>query len=94
MEVEVTILNRLGLHARPAALVAKAAAKFASDIKISPANGTEADAKSILSLLMLGAPCGTVLKLSAVGADEKDAVQEIAGLFAAGFDEDCASEKA
>lgn len=88
MEIEVTILNRLGLHARPAALVAQAAGRFSADIRLSPSGGGEADAKSILSLLMLGAPCGTVLKLSAVGVDEEAAVQTIAGLFAAKFDEE------
>ena len=91
MEVKVTILNRLGLHARPAALIARMASSFAADIFLTPEGGEPADAKSILSLLMLGAPCGTELTLSVNCSDSAvvtQAVQEISGLFAAGFDEE------
>ena len=88
MEAEVKILNRLGLHARPAALVAQCASKFESSIRLTPSGGEPADAKSILSLLMLGAPCGTVLTVEADGCDASDAVTAITGLFAAKFDED------
>ena len=86
--VEVKILNRLGLHARPAALVAQCASRFKAVISLTPEGGSSADAKSILSLLMLGSPCGTVLKLEAVGCDEADAAEALTGLFAAKFDED------
>lgn len=88
MEVEVKILNRLGLHARPAALIAQRAGSFASEIKLTHSNGSVADAKSILSLLMLGAPCGTTLTLATAGADETEAAAAICGLFEAKFDED------
>ena len=91
MEVKVTILNRLGLHARPAALIARMASSFAADIFLTPEGGEPADAKSILSLLMLGAPCGTELTLSVNCSDSAvatQAVQEISGLFATGFDEE------
>lgn len=88
MEVEVKILNRMGLHARPAALIAQAAAGFAAEISLTPSGGESANAKSILSLLMLGAPCGTVLTLAADGHDADDAVKAIAGLFASKFDEE------
>lgn len=91
MEIEVKILNRLGLHARPAALIAQAASRFAAEISLTPEGGAAADAKSILSLLMLGAPCGTVLKLAVNGDDaevEASAVQTISGLFASKFDEE------
>lgn len=88
MEIEVKILNRLGLHARPAALVAQCASRFESAVSLALAGGNPADAKSILSLLMLGAPCGTVLKLAAVGADADEAVAAIAGLFESKFDEE------
>ena len=86
--MEVKILNKLGLHARPAALIAQAAAGFAAEISLTPAGGEAANAKSILSLLMLGAPCGTVLTLAADGHDAGDAVRTIAGLFDSKFDED------
>ncbi len=91
LEVKVTILNRLGLHARPAALIARMASSFAADIFLTPEGGEPADAKSILSLLMLGAPCGTELTLSVNCSDSAvatQAVQEISGLFATGFDEE------
>lgn len=88
METEVKVLNKLGLHARPAALIAQAAARFAAEISLTPAGGEAADAKSILSLLMLGAPCGTVMTLAADGHDADDAVQAIAGLFNSKFDEE------
>ena len=91
MEIEVKILNRLGLHARPAALIAQAASNFTADITLTPEGGSTADAKSILSLLMLGAPCGTVLTLqvrSSDAAEEAEAAEKISGLFAAKFDEE------
>ena len=88
MITEVKILNRLGLHARPAALVAQCAAKFNSSVSLTPSGGEPVDAKSILSLLMLGAPCGTVLTLEACGSDEVEAVQVLSNLFAGKFDEE------
>lgn len=88
LEIEVKILNRLGLHARPAALVAQCAGKYEAAVSLIPAGGGAADAKSILSLLMLGAPCGSVLTLQAEGCDAEEAATAIAGLFAAKFDEE------
>lgn len=91
METKVKILNRLGLHARPASLIAQAAGRFAADISLTPEGGTPIDAKSILSLLMLGAPCGTELTLQVKSQDaaiETAALETISGLFASKFDED------
>ncbi|MBO5924287.1 MAG: HPr family phosphocarrier protein [Lentisphaeria bacterium] len=91
MEIKVKILNRLGLHARPASLIAQAAGRFAADISLTPEGGNTADAKSILSLLMLGAPCGTELTLQINGHDAEEeaaAAETISGLFASKFDED------
>ena len=88
MVVEVKILNRLGLHARPAALISRLAAGFDSSVSLTPNGGSSADAKSILSLLMLGAPCGTVLALEACGSDEAEAVEAIRQLFESKFDEE------
>ena len=88
MEVEVKILNRLGLHARPAALIAQCSVHFDSEVKLARDNGSVADGKSILSLLMLGASCGTVLTLATTGSDEAEASAAIAGLFEAKFDEE------
>ena len=86
MEVTVKILNRTGLHARPAALLAKLANQFQSDIRIIGSH--TADAKSILALLSLGAGAGTELQVTAHGCDEQAAIQAIQELFAGKFKED------
>lgn len=82
------IQNRMGLHARPAALVAQLAGSFDAKICIFDAENTSADAKSILSLLMLGAPCGAELRVCAEGGDAAEALQAMRGLFDGKFDED------
>lgn len=73
---EVTILNPSGLHARPAALVVELAKGFESEVKIAT-NGKEASAKSILSVLALGASTGDVAVVTAVGADAETALEQI-----------------
>ncbi|MCG8653388.1 MAG: HPr family phosphocarrier protein [Pirellulales bacterium] len=78
--------NPLGLHARPANLLARLAGQFESKILVG-LNGEEVDCKSILSLLTLGAGQGTELSLSAEGTDAQEALQSISELFEAGFDE-------
>ncbi len=88
MKIRVKILNRLGLHARPAALLAKCAANFNSRIELTADRGTAADAKSILALLTLGATCGTELTVDAEGEDAALALNAVQQLFAAGFDEE------
>ena len=82
----VTVVNTLGLHARPAAKVVDCAARYASDIKLIY-NEKEVDAKSIMSVLLLAAPCGAELSLKIDGADEAAALQAMTELFANGFGE-------
>ena len=82
----VTVVNMLGLHARPAAKVVDCAARYASDIKLIY-NEKEVDAKSIMSVLLLAAPCGAELSLKINGADEAAALQAMTELFANGFGE-------
>ena len=82
----VTVRNPQGLHARPANLLVDLANKFQSDILIGK-DGEQVDCKSILSLLTLGAAQGTELSVSADGADAAEALQSIAQLFEAGFDD-------
>lgn len=85
---EVTVLNRLGLHARAAAKLVKTAESFVSRITVSDLEGsTCADAKSILSVLSLAASMGKRLLIIAEGNDEKAAMETIAALFESGFDE-------
>ena len=82
----VKVVNTLGLHARPAAKVVDCAARYASDIKLIY-DEKEVDAKSIMSVLLLAAPCGAELSLKINGDDEAAALKAITELFANGFGE-------
>ena len=82
----VKVVNTLGLHARPAAKVVDCAAGYASDIKLIY-DEKEVDAKSIMSVLLLAAPCGAELSLKINGGDEAAALQAMTELFANGFGE-------
>lgn len=83
----LTISNRLGLHARPAMTLVDTASGFSSDIKI--AKGTQVvDAKSIMQLMMLAATSGTKLVVTADGPDADAAVAAITALIESKFDED------
>lgn len=83
----VTITNRLGLHARPAMSLVDAASGFSSDIKITK-DKQVVDAKSIMQLMMLAATKGTQLTVTADGDDAEAAVQAIKALVDSKFDED------
>ena len=88
MEKEsLVIVNRLGLHARAAAQLVKAANRFESDIRIEK-DGTAVDGKSIMSILMLAAQKGSVISVSAHGKDEIEALAAIKALVGDGFGED------
>ena len=71
---KVTIINRLGLHARPASEFVKVAQPFNSDIKLT-CNGRTGVAKSIISIMALNVAYGDVLEICAEGLDEKEAVE-------------------
>ncbi|MGD2074285.1 MAG: HPr family phosphocarrier protein [Gammaproteobacteria bacterium] len=83
----VTIINRLGLHARAAAKFVTLASSFDSDIKVAR-NGQEVNGKSIMGVMMLAASQGSVVTLIADGEDEKDAVNKLAELIAQRFGEE------
>ncbi|HKG92708.1 MAG TPA: HPr family phosphocarrier protein [Gemmatimonadaceae bacterium] len=85
-EREVQIMNRNGLHARPAAEIVKAAAKFQSDITIIR-DDIEVNGKSIMGVMMLAAEYGSTLKLKADGPDAEQAVNAIADVIAKKFGE-------
>ena len=87
MEKEVTVMNSLGLHARPAAMIAKCASKYSSEIMINK-SGEIANGKSILGIMTLSAGKGTVLVLSAEGDDAETALNDIVNLFETKFDEE------
>ena len=85
----VTISNRLGLHARPAMMLAECAAGFSSGITIRREDGgDDVDAKSIMQLLMLAGTNGTRLEVTAEGKDAEDALDAIASLVRSGFDDE------
>lgn len=82
----VVVRNPQGLHARPADLLVREASRHQADISLEK-DGYRVDCKSILSLLTLGAQCGTEMSLFAEGDDAENAVAMIAELFENGFHE-------
>ena len=84
----LTIKARLGLHARAAAKLVRVASEYQSQVMLQRIDtSVSADAKSILSVLMLAASHGTALQASADGVDEEAAINAIEKLFADGFGE-------
>jgi phosphotransferase system HPr (HPr) family protein len=89
VECRVKIVNRLGLHARAAAKLVRAATAFQSTLRLVRLDrGAAADAKSILSVLMLAASHGTELIITAEGADEGLALDALCRMIAGGFGEE------
>ncbi len=87
IEKILTVRNRAGIHARPAALIAQTANKFASEI-IMEKNTTTVNAKSIMGVITMAAGYNTTLTLKVDGADEKDAADAIEKLFESKFEEE------
>jgi phosphocarrier protein len=83
----VTIPNRYGLHARPAAELVKLASRFRADVWVAK-DGLEVNGKSIMGVLMLAAERGSSLTFRALGDDAAEAVAALEGLVAGGFGED------
>jgi len=83
----VTIRNRAGMHARPAALLVKTASGFASQISIEK-DSERVNGKSIMGVITLGATFNTPLKIIAEGPDEAEAVDAIQKLFDNRFEEE------
>jgi len=88
VERTFTVTGQLGLHARAAAKLVRVASCFESSLRLErKEGGRSADAKSILSVLMLAANCGTELRAIAEGPDEEKAIDELGRLFSGGFGE-------
>lgn len=87
MKKEITVTNSLGIHARPASMIVKVAAKFDSDIKLLK-DTISADAKSIMDVMMLAAANNSKVTIQATGNDETRAVEAIADLFEKKFNEE------
>ena len=88
MEIQTfTIRNRLGLHARAAALLVKTANRFASEVTIEK-DGLEVNGKSIMGILMLAASKGTKITLKVEGRDSVQAMQTLSRLIENKFGEE------
>lgn len=84
---ELTIGNKLGIHARPAAQFVKLASRYSCDIRVEK-DGEQVDGKSIMGLMMLAAGHGSVLSISAEGSDAEDALNALEDLIKRNFEED------
>lgn len=83
----ITIVNKLGIHARPAALIVKLANQFKSDIFVEKGN-EKVNGKSIMGIMMLAAAKGSKIKITARGEDAELALEEFEKLFANKFGEE------
>jgi len=87
ISADVTIVNKLGLHARAASRLVNCASGFAADIQIAR-GARSVNAKSIMGVLTLAAAIGTELEIRADGADEQAAVEALVVLIRERFGED------
>jgi phosphocarrier protein len=83
---DVQIVNRAGMHARPAAEFVKTAGRFIADITVEK-DGLEVNGKSIMGVLMLAAEQGSSLRVSAMGTDAAEALDALGDLVGRGFEE-------
>lgn len=86
IQTQVTIINKLGLHARAAAKLVACTSAFSSRIYMGKDEDL-VDAKSIMKVMMLAAGKGTVLKLEIEGRDEEEALSAVTALIENRFDE-------
>lgn len=84
---EIKVVNELGIHARPAGMIANTASCYDSDVKIIK-DDIEINAKSIMGVMMLAAGYGTTIQVTADGIDEEAAVRALEDLFLRKFDEE------
>jgi len=83
----VSVVNTLGIHARPAAQIVRCAARFASNVTLT-VDGESINAKSIMGVMTLAACRGSAIVILAEGEDESEAVEAVAELIRSGFGED------
>jgi len=86
-QTEVTIVNKYGLHARPAAEFVKLANRYRSEVWIGK-DDVEVSGKSIMGVMMLAAECGSSVRIRAAGEDAREAVDALAALVDARFGEE------
>lgn len=83
---ELTLTNKRGLHARAATRLVQCCQPYQASVRVQHA-GRDADAANIMSLLMLAAPCGSVLSVHAEGEDAEDVLAALEALFESRFEE-------
>jgi phosphocarrier protein len=87
VRISVTIPNKKGLHARASAKIVEAAARFKSTITVNK-DGQSVDARSVMGLMLLGAPQGSVVEIAAEGVDAEEALTALKALIEVRFGED------
>jgi len=87
IEKEVTIVNRLGMHARPAAMFVRIASRYRCEVWVEKEN-EQINGKSIMGLMMLAAGQGSKLLIRCEGADAEEAMAELEKLIATRFNEE------
>jgi phosphocarrier protein HPr len=87
VQVEITVVNKLGVHARPSAAITQVASRFKSEVWLTK-NTRRVNAKSIMGVMMLAAAKGAKLQLEITGVDEQEAATALTELFASGFGEE------
>ncbi len=84
---EVQVVNRAGMHARPAAMLVKLAGTFTANILVEK-DGLQVNGKSIMGVLMLAAEQGSTLRFTAIGEDAEEAIEALSDLVRRGFEEE------
>ncbi|MDR2772654.1 MAG: HPr family phosphocarrier protein [Elusimicrobiota bacterium] len=92
IEKKLIVKSKQGLHARPGALLVQMLSKYKSEVKIFK-DDMEIDAKSVMSILILAADCGSDLKFVINGEDEEEVSKELEKFFNSNFEEMIANEK-
>ena len=82
----VTVVNKLGIHARPATLLVQAASRYEADIFLSKGDVTRINGKSIMGVMMLAAEEGAEVLVEAEGSDAEAALQAVSDLLAGDFE--------
>ena len=82
----VTVVNKLGIHARPATLLVQAASRYEADVFLSKGDVTRINGKSIMGVMMLAAEQGAEVLVEAEGSDAEAALQAVSDLLAGEFE--------
>ena len=88
---ELTIINKLGLHARPAAMFVKVSSSFDAEVWVEK-DEEQVNGKSIMGLMMLAAGCGAKIIVTAEGEDEVAVMEKLEALVSGGFTEGAAKQ--